>query len=187
MAAPSYCASDYLGALQALMPRGRIWPRDVSSVQAKVLAGLTRVYEVQNQRANNLLVDAFPRTAAELLPEWEATLGLTSTSAGPAATVAARQALVVARLIGSNGIAADDFAGYAALLGYSITVKGNAPFRCGQSRAGAHVGGVERMFEWIVTAHALPSMPFGVYGPALLQQEMQRLAAPYAFLKFVFN
>jgi uncharacterized protein YmfQ (DUF2313 family) len=187
MAAPSYSASDYLGALQALMPRGRIWPRDVSSVQAKVLAGLTKVYEAHNQRANNLLVDAFPKTTAELLPEWEATLGLTSASAGPVASVAARQALVVARLIGANGIAADDFAGYAALLGYSVTVKGNAPFRCGQSRAGAHVGAVERMFEWVVTAHALPSMPFGAYGPALLQQEMQRLAPPYGFLKFVFN
>jgi uncharacterized protein YmfQ (DUF2313 family) len=187
MAAPSFSAADYLGALQALMPRGRIWPRDVTSVQAKVLAGLTKVYEVQNQRAHSLLVDAFPSSTAELLPEWEATLGLTSSSAGPGASVAARQALVVARLIGANGIAADDFAGYAALLGYSVTVRGNAPFRCGQSRAGAHVGGVERMFEWIVTAHALPSMPFGDFGPALLQQEMQRLAPPYAVLKFVFN
>lgn len=187
MAAPSYCASDYLGALQALMPRGRIWPRDVSSVQAKVLAGLTKVYEAQNKRANNLLVDAFPSTAAELLPEWEATLGLTSNSAGPAATVSARQALVVARLVGANGIAAGDFADYAALLGYSVTVKGNAPFRCGQSRAGAHVGAIDRMFECIVIARALSSMPFGDYGPLLLRQEMQRLWPPYAVLTFIFS
>jgi uncharacterized protein YmfQ (DUF2313 family) len=117
-----------------------------------------------------------------LLPEWEATLGLVSTSAGPAATVAARRALVVARLVGANGIAAGDYVDYAALLGYSVTVQGNAPFRCGQSRAGAHVGGIERMSEWTVTAHVLPSMPFGDYGPTLLQQEMQRLAPPYAFL-----
>jgi len=187
MAAPLFSSDDYLAALQALMPRGRIWPRDSASVQAQVLAGLTKSYEVNNGRANNLLVDAFPPSANELLPEWEATLGLSATSAGPAVSVPARQALVVARLIGANGISVSDFSSYAALLGYQISVKGNAPFRCGQSRAGAHVGGVERMFEWIVTAHALPSMPFGAYGPTLLQQEMQRLAPPYGLLKFVFN
>lgn len=187
MAAPLFSAEDYLAALQALMPRGRIWPRDSNSVQAQVLGGLAPSYEANNQRANNLLVDAFPSTSVELLPEWEATLGLTATSAGPTATVAARQALVVARLIGLNGISVADFTAYAGLLGYQISVKGNAPFRAGQSRAGAHLGRVERMFEWIVTAHALPSMPFGAYGPTLLQQEMQRLAPPYGFLKFVFN
>jgi hypothetical protein len=30
-------------------------------------------------------------------------------------------------------------------------------------------------------------MPFGDYGPTLLQQEMQRLAPPYAFLELFFN
>lgn len=187
MPAPLFSSQDYLAALQALMPRGRIWPRDSDSVQAQVLAGVTKSYEANNLRANNLLVDAFPPSANELLPEWEATLGLTATSAGPAASVPARQTLVVARLIGANGISVSDFTNYAALLGYQISVKGRAPFRCGQSRAGASLGGIGRLFEWIVTARALPLMPFGAYGPTLLQQEMQRLAPPYGFLKFVFN
>lgn len=168
------------------MPRGRVWPRDNGAVQTKVLAGLTRSYAAQNARSNYLLDDAFPASALELLPEWEATLGLTSTSAGPVASAAARQALVVARLVGANGVSVSNFQDYAGLLGYSISVRGNAPFRCGQSSASAALGAADRMFEWIVTASALPGMPFGAFGPTLLQRELQRLAPPYAFLRFIF-
>lgn len=186
MAAPYYSATDYLGAMQALMPRGLIWSRDPAMVQTKVLAGLTKSYEVQNARANNLLVDAFPSSANELLPEWEATLGLPSAAAGPAPSLLARQTLVVARFVGAGGISIPYFANYASLLGYLVSIKGHAPFRCGQSRCGHALGGPERMFQWTVSASARASMPFGAFGPAVLQAEMQRLAPPYAVLNFLF-
>lgn len=186
MSAPQYTAADYLGAMQALMPRGRVWPRDPDAVQTKVLAGLTKHYEVQNERSAQLLVDAFPATTLELLPEWEASLGLPSSAAGPAPSIAARQALVLARFVGAGGISTADFTGYALLLGFEITIAGHAPFRCGQSRCGGQLGDVERMFAWTVTARALASMPFGAYGQAVFESEFLRLAPPYAVLNFIF-
>jgi hypothetical protein len=57
-----------------------------------------------------------------------------STSAGPA-TVAARRALVVARLVNANGI----MQVITSTMPHSSAIQcraGNAPFRCGQSRAG---------------------------------------------------
>lgn len=187
MAAPQYSAADYLAAMQALMPRGRIWPRDASTTQSKVLAGLTKSYEAQNARANNLLIDAFPKTTTELLPEWEASLGLPSSAAGPASALLARQMLVVARFVGAGGIAIPCFTRYAALLGYVISIHGHAPFRCGQSRCAQPLGGPEQMYAITVSTPAATATPFGAYGPAVLQSELQRIAPPYSVLNFLFT
>jgi uncharacterized protein YmfQ (DUF2313 family) len=186
MAAPLYSPADYLAALQALMPRGRVWPRDPDALQTKVLAGLTRSYAANNARANYLLQDSFPASALELLPEWEATLGLPSTAAGPAPTVRARQVLVVARLVGADGISPDSFSRYSGMLGYDVSIQGRAPFRCGQSSCTAPLGARERFFQWTITARARPDMPFGAYGPAVLEAEIRRLAPPHAVLTFKF-
>lgn len=187
MTAPLYSAADYLGALQALMPRGRVWPRDTSTVQASVLAGLANSYAVQNARANYLLVDAFPKTAIELLPEWEASLGLPALAAGPAPSILARQTMVVARFVGAGGTTVACYSRYADLLGFRLTIAGSAPFRCGQSRAGQHLGGVEQMYGLTVSVVGATSTPFGQYGPAVLESELQRIAPPYSVLKFIFS
>lgn len=187
MAAPLYSAADYLSALQALMPRGRVWSRDLSTVQSKVLAGLTKSYELQNARSNNLLVDAFPKTANELLPEWEASLGLPSPAVGPAPSIQARQTLVVARFVGAGGVSIPCFVNYAALLGYTVTIQSHAPFRCGQSHCGQSVGGVEQMYSWTIKTSGATVTPFGAYGPAVLQSELQRIAPPYSVLNFIFT
>lgn len=187
MAAPLFSSTDYVGALQALMPRGRVWPREPDALQTKVLAGLAKSYERHNERANSLLVDAFPTSTIELLPEWEASLGLPLAAAGPNPSIAARQTLVVARLIGAWGISVPDLQQYARLLGYEVTVTQHAPFRCGQSRCGDGLGAVEQMFWLSVTATSTTLMPFGGYGPAVLQAELTRVAPPYCVLSFNFT
>lgn len=187
MAAPQYSSDDFLRAMQALMPRGSVWPRSPGALQTKILAGLAKSYESQTMRSNNLLVDAFPATSVELLPEWEASLGLPSTAAGPNPSTVARQTLVIARLIGALGVSVIDLKQYAALLGYEITVSGQAPFRCGQSHCGQSLGGVEQMFGLFVTAPSDAPTPFGSYGPAVLRDELARVAPPHAVLNFKFT
>jgi len=189
MAAPLYRAADYLAALQALMPRGRVWSRDPAAVQTKVLAGLTKSYETHNARANNLLIDAFPKTTVELLPEWEASLGLPSLAAGPAPSVLARQTLVVARFVGAGGQSIPCFTNYSALLGFAVTFTRHAPFRCGQSRCGQPVGALEQMYALtaLTSADAATSTPFGAYGPAVLQAELQRITPPYSMVNYLFT
>lgn len=189
MAAPQYSAADYLAALQALMPRGRVWSRDPSTVQTKVLAGLTKSYEAQNARSNNLLSDAFPRTSVELLPEWEATLGLPALAAGPAPSVLARQTLVVARFVGVGGQSIPSFSNYATLLGFAVTFTRHAPFRCGQSRSGQALGAPEQIYALTASTSrgAATASPYGAYGPAVLQAEMQRIAPPFAVLNYLFT
>lgn len=152
MSAPQYSAADYLAALQSLMPRGKVWPRDGAATLTKVLAGLTPVYERQNARANQLLVDAFPASTLELLPEWEETLGLPDPCAGVSPSVAQRRAQVVARLIAVGGQSAPYYIAYALALGYVITIKNFVPARAGILRAGDPLNGPAWAHAWQVNA-----------------------------------
>lgn len=117
MSAPAYTAEDYRAALQALLPRGRVWPRDPESTLAKALLGLCAIYERSNARANYLLVDAFPATTYELLPEWEATLGLPDPCVTDTQSIAQRVAAVKSRFTDSGGQSVAHFIAIAQSLG----------------------------------------------------------------------
>ncbi|WP_250507676.1 putative phage tail protein [Caballeronia sp. GAFFF3] len=152
MLAPNFKAADFLTAMQALLPRGRVWPRDPDAVQTKVLSGLAPSYERQTARANYLLVDAFPPTTYELLPEWESTLGLPDPCAGTAPTIAARRAQVVARLTAQGGASISALTAFAASLGYTVTITQYTQARAGMLRAGQPCCGYDWNFAWKITA-----------------------------------
>lgn len=158
--APLYSSADYLVALQNLLPRGRIWPRDADAVMTAALAGLAPIYVRNNARANQVIDEAFPPATYELLPQWEATLGLPDPCGGVAPTVQARRGQVVARFIAKGGQSAAYFIEFAAALGFTITVNSCAPFRMGQSRMGQPLGDSEWMFVWQVHGPVDAAIPF---------------------------
>ncbi|ABE29933.1 hypothetical protein DR64_726 [Paraburkholderia xenovorans LB400] len=152
MLAPNLTADDFLLALQALMPRGRVWPRDADAVQTKTLSGCAPTYVRLTNRANELLVDGFPATAYELLPEWESSLGLPDPCAGAAPTIPQRQAQVVARFANSGGQSLAYFIEYAASLGYTVTIEQYIQARAGLLKAGDPCCGYDWNFAWKITA-----------------------------------
>lgn len=119
MSVPIFSADDYAGALLALLPPGPAFPRDRDTVLAKVVAGLAAPNHDSNVAADDLLVQAFPSTVGDLLPEWEQTLGL---EAG-VLSEAARRAAVVDALTNVGSISEAFYVELAASLGYSITVE----------------------------------------------------------------
>ncbi|RQQ64349.1 YmfQ family protein [Burkholderia stagnalis] len=197
MLAPNFTAADFLRALQGLMPRGRVWPRAQDAVQTKVLSGLAPSYERQTARANYLLVDAFPATAYELLPEWEETLGLPDPCAGPAPTIPQRQSQVVARFVGGGGPSINDLIQFAANLGYTITITQFVEARAGQMRAGDACNGTAWSFTWqinatlntVVVARA-GAMAAGdalaSWGNAVLECELRAIAPAHTILIFAY-
>ncbi|RQR12398.1 YmfQ family protein [Burkholderia stagnalis] len=197
MLAPNFTAADFLRALQGLMPRGRVWPRAQDAVQTQVLSGLAPSYERQTARANYLLVDAFPATAYELLPEWEETLGLPDPCAGPAPTIPQRQSQVVARFVGGGGPSINDLIKFAANLGYTITITQFVEARAGQMRAGDACNGSAWSFTWqinallntVVVARA-GAMAAGdalaSWGNAVLECELRAIAPAHTILIFAY-
>ena len=162
MGAPSYSAADFLGALRALMPTGRVWPASPDAIQSQALAGFAPSFERSSDAAGGLLVDSFPATATNLLPEWEETLGLPDPCAGEAPTLQTRRQQVVAKLTALGGQSATYFIGLAATLGYTITIVNRCARRYRGTMGGLY-GGDPWSYTWEVHS-PLTSLSRRTYG-----------------------
>lgn len=197
MAAPIFTAANFLSAIQSLLPRGVVWPRDQDAVQTQALTGLAPTYERSTARANYLLSDAFPATTYELLPEWEETLGLPDPCAGAAPSIQARRAQVVARFANSGGQSAAYFTQFVANLGYDISVENFGPARCGLARCGDLDYGESWAFAWsvdvplntVTQARAGASAagdPLASWGNDVLQCELEAVKPAHTVILFKY-
>lgn len=198
MPAPNYSAPDYLFALQALLPRGRVWPRDPDAVQTKVLTGLVQSYVRTNASANQVLVEALPSTTFQLLPEWEATMGLPDPCAGTSPTIQGRRSQVVARFTGVGGQSVGYMVAFAKSLGYTVTVKQYAPARVGQSRVGQPLCGPAWAHAWSINSAlntvtrsrvgtAAAGEPLASWSNAVLECELRTIAPAHTILFFTYS
>ncbi len=194
----NYSPADLFGVLQRLLPRGRIWPRDPDSVQSGLLATLTPTYARLLARDNNLIVDAFPRTTVELLPEWEASLGLPDPCSGLDPTIATRQARVFARFAYSGGQSVPYFVAYAAQFGFLITIQEFIPARYGQAVYGSPYYGSDWAYVWRVHASAItvtPAQygkaywgdPYSTWATTALPCELNRIKPAHTVLQFSYS
>ncbi|WP_424140253.1 YmfQ family protein [Roseomonas chloroacetimidivorans] len=190
-------SAHLLGLFQRLMPRGRVWPHEEDAVQTRAIAALVPTYERLLARDNNLLTDAFPGTAYELLPEWEASLGLPDPCAGPSPSLQQRRAQVVARLTATGGQSVPYFIEVAAKLGYGISVKEYAPARVGLLRAGDRLYGAAWAHAWAIQAPETTVTPFRAgqsaagerlrtFGNDVLECQLRSLAPAHTVLLFQY-
>jgi len=190
--------ADYAAALAGLLPTGRVWPRAAASVEQQAMAALAPTPQRAAASAQGLMTDAFPPTAVELLPEWEATLGLPDPCAGPDPTVALRQAQVAARFSAGGGQSIDYFISFAKTLGYAITVEQFAPFAAGRGRAGTPLYGAAWAFAWQVNAPQFSisffaagsgsaGEPLASWGNTVLQCELRRLSPAQTTVIFNYD
>lgn len=198
MSAPSFVNADFQSALWSLMPRGRAWNREPGSTQDQVLAAFAPSFQRASAAAVGLIADAFPATAVDMIPEWQATLGLPDPCAGPAPTIAQKRQQIVARLTNTGGQSARFYIGLAAALGYTVTVTNYAPFRAGQSSAGQQLGTTDWFFTWSINAplntvthfsagQSAAGEPLAMWGNAVLQCELQAAAPAHTVLQFHYS
>lgn len=152
MLAPDFSFLDYARQMRSLLPLGRLWSRDDDTLLFGLLKGLCLTWDRLTARANNLLVDAFPLTTLELLPEWEASLGLPDPCAGISPTIEARRAQVVARFAAEGGQSRAYFISFAGQLGYTIDIANFAPFRVGFSTVGTPLYGADWAYAFAILA-----------------------------------
>ncbi|HET6606753.1 MAG TPA: putative phage tail protein [Rhodopila sp.] len=202
MPIPSWTASDFLGAFIRLLPRGAVWTTIADAAntnQGLALEALMPTYVRSAESAAALLVDAFPATTDQLLPEWQATLGLPGPCAGSSPTLQQSQAQVVARLTGRGKNQSQAFyINFAKNLGYDITITQFIPARAGILRAGTPAYGIPWAFAWQVNAPSVTVTYFragrsaagealSVGGNNVLQCELTRLAPAHTTVLFNFG
>ncbi|MDE2104744.1 MAG: DUF2313 domain-containing protein [Patescibacteria group bacterium] len=197
MTAPIYSNAEFAAALQALLPRGRAWPREAEAVQAQTVAALAPSPRRVTDAARALLVDAFPPSTEELLPEWEESLGLPDPCAGESPDVPTRRAQVVARLAAFGGQSIAYFVALAKAIGYDITITQFTPFRFGDT-FGSALNGIDWIFAWQVNApqftvtyfelgSSVFGEPFASWGNNVLQCEINRLAPAHTIVLFSYS
>lgn len=190
-------ASWYQRIFQALLPRGAVWPRDPDTVQAQVCAALMQTPAREDAAAAALLADSFPATTNQLLPEWEATLGLPDPCAGESPTLEQRRNQVVARLTSGGGQSVAYMVGYAANLGFAVTVRQFVPFRLGRARLGTPLNGAPWANVWAIQApqttitsfrlgDSRVGEPFRAWGNAVLECELRAISPAHTILQFQY-
>jgi uncharacterized protein YmfQ (DUF2313 family) len=165
MAAPVYSVLDYFWQFQRLLPRGWVWHRGWGTLQAQHLLTLMPTWARLHQRANEVQAETFPCTvAAEMLPEWEATLGLPD--CGPLGTVQERAAAVCAKFAMRGGQSIPYYLELLAAHGYDdITIDESGqgqPFRVDVNHVGDALYGGGSIFSWSITAPSTPIVFFAV-------------------------
>lgn len=150
--APLFSAADFTAAFMALMPRGKVWPRDTDSVIAQTVSCLAPTYARQTLSLQELLADAFPSNPVQLLPEWEETLGLPNPYAG-VQTVAQRQAQVLQKFSQPGGQTVAYYLAVIAAIGFAgATITEYTPFQANVSVANSPLYGPTWASAWKITA-----------------------------------
>jgi uncharacterized protein YmfQ (DUF2313 family) len=103
-------------------------------MQAQVALALSRVLARVDAAVAQLLAQSLPGENADLLPEWEATLGLEDSIDG--LTDAQRGAQIRSRFISGSGPSLPFLTSYAAQLGFTCSFTRYVPAQAGIIKAG---------------------------------------------------
>lgn len=157
---PEYRPEDYRAQFQQLLPRGRVWHRGIGLVEDADLLTLMPLWTRLQARLNQLIGEIFPCTTGELLPEWEATLGLPDPCTGPVSMQSQRVAAVCSKFAARGGQSRDYFIRVAAELGFEIRIEEYSPFYASQNKAGDPVYDEKWAYAWKVVSHSMPVIYF---------------------------
>ncbi|ROH88674.1 DUF2313 domain-containing protein [Stagnimonas aquatica] len=113
-------ANAFAAQLAALLPRGQLWAGLLGSpLFRNVLQACGDALARVQGDIDRLPVEADPRTTADLLVEWESTVGLPDGCLADGGSIEQRRAAVVSRLVATGGASEDYFLGLAAAYGYT--------------------------------------------------------------------
>jgi uncharacterized protein YmfQ (DUF2313 family) len=147
---------EWTRMLVDLLPVGAAWPRESDTVLWRFWSAVAIEPTRIQARDCDLLAESYPCGAVELLPEWEAAVGLPNECTELVQwTTAERQALVCAWLALQGGQSPAYYIWLAALFGYTVTVAEHFPARAGQARAGC-AGATDCPFWWTVSVAGVP-------------------------------
>jgi uncharacterized protein YmfQ (DUF2313 family) len=147
---------EWTRMLLDLLPVGWAWPREPQTTLMRFWSAVAIEPTRIQGRDCDLLAQSYPCGATELLPEWEAAVGLPNECTELVQwTVAERQALVCAWLAMQGGQSPAYYVSLAALFGYTVTVGEHFPARAGQAQAGCS-GATNCPFWWTVSVAGVP-------------------------------
>lgn len=145
--AACHTADEYTKQLVALLPVGAAWPRDADSTLVRFLSAWAEEFARADGRLCDLLEEADPRTAVELIADWERVYALPECGRF-SENLDQRRKVLHAKVTAKGGQSPDYFIQLAARLGYQITVEEYRPFTAGSVAGDLLTNGWEH--AWLV-------------------------------------
>lgn len=143
-------AEQYRLQLRGLLPSGPAWDPELVPEIELVLQGVALEFSRLEGRAVDLLNETDPSGVSELVPDWEAVMGLPDACLGPNPAFEDRRLAVRRRLFEVGGQTPAYFIEIAVSQGYpNATITEHRAPRMGRSRFGsAHFGTWGAQFMW---------------------------------------
>lgn len=153
-------AGQYRECLQALLPGGGAWTREQSAQLTALLDAWAAEFARLDARAEALLEETDPRTALELLPDWERVTGLPDECTGELADgIPARRLAAAAKLVKRGGQRPDYFIELAAAIGFDVSIIEFGSFDAGAD-VGTDLNGDAWRHAWRVSLDGLSELAF---------------------------
>lgn len=143
-------AEQYRQLLDSLLPKGKIWNREKTSVLQRLLYGLADELSRIEGRTFDLITEKDVRTTEELITEHEEDYGLPKSGEELANTLADRRNDLHAALLTVGQQYKEYFIDIAAAAGYTITIEEFTPAWSGVAMAGDACGDQVNIFYWKV-------------------------------------
>lgn len=193
---------EYLQQLQSLLPQGLAWPRDENALLTKLLGMPANALARVDARSDQLVNEADPRTATEMLQDWERVTGLPDPffldDDATQLTTAERQKDVETKLVSIGGQSPKYLIELSRRLGYEITITEFFPFRADMSAADDPLIDDDDVFWWQVNA-GLNNMtyfradvsaaddPLASWGNARLERILNRFKPAHTDIIFAYK
>lgn len=142
-------AQTYHTYFTSLLPMGAAFDAQNQKRLTAILSVFGIAFAELDDRINDMMHEALPEAALELLNEWEVEVGLPDKCIGTPETLKQRRDLIVQRLISRGGQSPQFYITIAKIMGYDITITEHRPLICGHSRCGTRKTGVPTEIESI--------------------------------------
>lgn len=125
----------YIDLLRKLLPKGRAWDR-VKEDDIGLLEAVATEYCRVDERGADLLNELDPRTATEMLSDWETLLALPDECTPAAVGLIERRDQARQKLSALGGISKSYYENIAQNLGFDAIISDYQSFRAGRGRCG---------------------------------------------------
>ncbi len=153
---------DYRQQLMALLPPSDVLDISDGSQLWSLLDAMSAELVRVDGRVDDLLREMDPRSASELLNDWETELGLPSACAPLAISLGERRDAAHTKLTERGGQSRQYFIDLAAKLGFTITITEFRPFVAGSLASDVISNGSDWIHTWQVNAPAQTVRTFTV-------------------------
>ncbi len=170
-------AVAYQQQLKALSPQGLAWNLEADSEYSKLLQSFSEALGRFDGDIQQVIEELDPRTATELLPEWERLLELPDPCAIQPQTLQQRREAAHSKYISRGAQSRAYFISLAKSLGYEVTIDTYQAFITGLSYCGEVLNPINARFVWRVNVTGERSYRFRAGESACGEQLLKIVSA----------